>query len=262
MDKGSLKPSEARMIFRKEQYTGITAGWCRGYTQAGLVVLPKEDAYDFLLFCIRNPKPCPVLDVTEVGSSEPKLVAPNADIRFDLPRYRVYKNGVVVDEPKNIAAYWNDSMVAFLIGCSFSFEDALLKAGIPLKHLEDGTNTGVYNTSIECRSAGRFSGNMVVSMRPIPGRLVSRTVTITSQLPSVHGAPVHIGDPRVIGIRDLYKPEWGDPPRMDPGDVPVFWACSVTPQVVALNSKPKIMITHLSANMFITDIPTESFSIF
>ena len=262
MDKGSLKPSEARKLFREEKYIGYTAGWCRGYTQAGLVVLEEEDAFDFLLFCSRNPKPCPILDVTEIGSPDPRGIAPNADIRYDLPCYNVYKYGESVEEPRNIESYWNDSMVAFMIGCSFSFEDALLKAGIPLGHIDAGTNTGVYNTNIECRSAGKFSGNMAVSMRPIPGKLVARAVTITSRLPNVHGAPVFIGDPRDIGIKNLYEPEWGDPPIMNPGDVPVFWACSITPQVVAINSKPKIMITHLSANMFISDVPAESLSIF
>lgn len=261
MDKASFKPSEARQLFREEKYVGNTAGWCRGYTQAGLVILPKEDAFDFLLFCTRNPKPCPVLDVTEIGSPEPKVIAPHADIRYDLPSYSVYKDGEPAEEPKNIEQYWNDDMVGFLLGCSFSFEDALLKANIPMRHIDAGTNTGVYNTNIPCNSAGKFSGNMVVSMRPIPGNLVSRAVTITSRLPNVHGAPVYIGDPADIGIKDIYKPEWGDPPIMGPGDVPMFWACSVTPQVVALDSKPKLMIAHLSANMFITDIVTESLSI-
>jgi len=261
MDVSNMKPKEARMLFRKGDKSYITANWCRGYVQAGLVILPEEDAYDFLLFCMRNPKPCPILDVTEKSSPEPKFIAPDADIRYDFPSYRVYKKGIAIDEPKDISAYWNDNMVGFLIGCSFSFEDALMKDGIPMRHIEAGTNTGVYNTSIECRSAGRFSGNVVVSMRPIPGQLVPRAITITSRLPSVHGSPIHVGDPRVIGIKDLYKPEWGDPPIIEEGDVPVYWACSVTPQVVALKSKPEIMITHLSANMLLTDIFTESLAI-
>lgn len=257
MDVGSLTPKEARAVFREGKYTGPTAGWCRGYAQANLVVLPRELSYDFLLFCVRNPKPCPLLDVTEVGSPEPSRVAPGSDIRCDLPRYRVYRKGEFTEELVDISALWRDDMVAFLLGCSFSFEDALLRAGIPVRHIEQGRNVSVYITNIQCVPAGCFSGPMVVSMRPIPAELVPRAVTVTARFPSVHGAPIHVGDPESIGIRDLHRPDWGDPPTMLPGDLPVFWACGVTPQAVALKSKPEILISHSPGCMFITDVRNE-----
>ncbi|MEW6082234.1 MAG: putative hydro-lyase [Bacillota bacterium] len=261
VDIGGVRPPEARRLFREGKAQGPTAGWCRGYAQANLAVMPRKDAYDFLLFCVRNPKPCPVLDVTEAGSAEPRRAAPGADIRYDLSQYRVYRKGEFVEEPGDIAAYWGPDMVGFLLGCSFSFEDALLEAKIPMKHIEHGENVAIYNTTIQCEPAGRFSGTMVVSMRPIPGRLVPRAVTVTSRFPGVHGIPVHVGDPEAIGIKDVFKVDWGDPPRMEPGDVPVFWACGVTPQAVALNSKPDLMLTHSPGRMFITDILNESLSV-
>ena len=215
-------------------------------------------AYDFLLFCQRNPRPCPLIEVTDVGSPEPVGVAPGADLRTDIPRYRIYKDGVLADEVTDATPYWRDDLVAFLLGCSFTFEWALLEAGIQLWHVEQGKNVAMWRTSIECRPAGAFHGPMVVSMRPIPSSQLSKAVTASARFPNAHGAPVHIGDPAAIGIKDIGKPDWGDAQHFKPGDVPVFWACGVTPQAVALASKPSFMLTHSPGHMFITDLPNSS----
>ena len=190
-----------------------------------------------------------------MGSPEPVGVAPGADLRTDVPRYRVYKDGALADEVTDVTAYWRDDLVAFLLGCSFTFEWALLEAGIRLWHVERGTNVAMWRTSIECRPAGVFHGPMVVSMRPIPAAQVAKAVTASARFPSAHGAPIHVGDPAAIGISDIDRPDWGDPQPFNPGDIPVFWACGVTPQAVALASKPPLMITHSPGHMFITDLP-------
>ncbi len=247
-------PSRVRELVRKNAFTGPTAGISLGYAQANLVVLPRDLAFEFLLFCHRNPKPCPVLDVTGPGDPEPKLTAPGADIRTDIPRYRVYKKGELVDEVTGIETYWREDFVSFLLGCSFSFEEALLNAGIALRHLEERKNVSMYITNTRCQGAGRFQGPMVVSMRPMPGHQVSRAVQVTARYKAVHGAPVHIGDPEAIGVKDLSIPDFGDAVTIKEGEIPVFWACGVTPQAVALEVKPEIMITHSPGHMFITDI--------
>ncbi|HUG16102.1 MAG TPA: putative hydro-lyase, partial [Thermomicrobiales bacterium] len=249
---------EARAAIRGGAWTTHTSGLAAGYTQANLVVLPREDAYDFLLFCVRNPKPCPLLDITEAGSPEPALAAPGSDLRYDLPRYRVYEHGELVDEPTTLKSRWRDNLVAFLLGCSYTFEHALLAAGIPMRHFECGTNVPMYRANRECAPAGRFHGPLVVSMRPIPADQVARAVAITGRYPQAHGAPVHIGDPASLGIADLARPDWGDPAPLEAGDVPVFWACGVTPQAVAMRSRPELMVTHAPGHMFITDIPLAS----
>jgi uncharacterized protein YcsI (UPF0317 family) len=256
------RPQEIRADIRAGKMTGVTAGFCPGYVQANLAVLPKEHAYDFLLFCQRNPRPCPLLEVTDAGSPEPAGVAPGADLRTDLPRYRIYRDGMLVDEVSDATAYWRDDLVAFLLGCSFTFEWALLDAGIPLRHLQHGRNVAMWRTSIECRPAGLFHGPMVVSMRPIPCGLLARAVTASARFPGAHGAPMHIGDPASIGIRDITQPEWGDAQEFEPGDVPVFWACGVTPQAVALASKPPFMITHSPGHMFVSDMPNSALAAF
>lgn len=256
-NKEKITPKEARQMFR-EGLVATTSNWAPGYAQANLAILPREDAYDFLLFCFRNPKPCPILEVTEVGSPEPFTVAPGADLRTDLAGYRIFKNGECIEETQDITGWWRDDLVAFLIGCSFSFEEALINAGVPVRHIEKGKDCPIYKTEVDCIPAGRFSGPLVVSMRPVPSQLVSRAVTVTARFPSVHGSPAHIGNPEGLGIRDLSSPDWGDPPDINPGEVPMFWACGVTPQAVALNSKPELMITHVPANMFITDVWNES----
>jgi len=219
--------------------------------QTNLVILPYSSAFDFLRFCQRNPKPCPLIEVTDPGDPEPKLTAKGADLRTDLPRYRVYRNGQLIEEPTDIRDLWQDDFVAFLLGCSYSFEYALAKVGVPLRHVETGMNVPMYRTNIECVPSGGFSGPMVVSMRPIPARLVPLAVKVTSRVPQVHGAPIHVGAPAALGV-DLQQPGWGDPPEVLPDEIAVFWACGVTPQAVALDAAPELMITHAPGHMFVT----------
>ena len=255
-------PREIRADIRAGRLTGVTAGLGEGHVQANLAVLPKEQAYDFLLFCQRNPRPCPLIEVTDVGSPEPVGVAPGADLRTDIPRYRIYKDGEVADEVTDVTPYWRDDLVAFLLGCSFTFEWALLEAGIDLWHVRHGKNVAMWPTSIQCRPAGVFHGPMVVSMRPIPSAQLAKAVTASARFPNAHGAPIHMGDPSQIGIEDVSKPRWGDAQQFAPGDVPVFWACGVTPQAVALESKAPFMITLSPGHMFITDLPYSALAAF
>ena len=249
----STKPRDVRESIRSGTWRGVTSGMAPGYVQANLAILPQELAFDFLLFCQRNPKPCPVLEVMEPGRMEPVLTAPGADIRTDIPGYRVYEDGRLVAEVDSLLSYWRDDLVSFLLGCSFSFETAMVDAGIPLRHQDNGTNVAMYITNIATTPAGIFSGPMVVSMRPIKREQIVRAVQVTSRFPATHGAPVHIGDPAAIGITDLDNPDFGDPVEVRAGEEPVFWACGVTPQAVALNCKPSLMITHAPGRMFITD---------
>jgi uncharacterized protein YcsI (UPF0317 family) len=245
--------SEVRSAIRSGRWRKPTAGLAPGYTQANLVVVPRDLAYDFLLFCQRNPKPCPLLEVTDTGSPEPVRTAPGADLRTDLPAYRVYRDGKMVEECVEIVHLWRDDLVAFLLGCSFTFEAALLAAGVPVRHLELGCMVPVYQTSLECAPAGRFYGPLVVSMRPIPGHLVAKAVEVTARFPATHGTPVHIGDPASLGIAKLSQVDYGDPVPVHDGEVPVFWACGVTPQAAALSARIPFMITHAPGHMFITD---------
>lgn len=254
-------PKEARDLIRRGELSRPTCGIAPGYTQANLVILPKELAFDFFLFCQRNPKPCPILEVLEAGKYEPVLTAPGADVRVDVPLYRVYKDGELICEDRDITRYWSSEMVSFLLGCSFTFETALIRAGISLRHIVEGKNIAMYVTNIQAIPAGIFFGPVVVSMRPIPVAKIVRVVQITSNFPSMHGAPIHIGDPERIGIDDLAQPDYGDPVALKDGEVPVFWACGVTPQAVALRSKPSLMITHSPGHMFITDLLDEDFAI-
>ena len=244
---------EARDRIRSNRWRGVTSGVAPGYVQANLAILPKELAFDFLLFCQRNPKPCPLLEVIEPGRTEPVLTTPGTDIRTDAAGYRIYENGVLTAEVATIEDYWRDDLVSFLLGCSFSFEAAMLDAGIPLRHQEQGTNVAMYITNIQTVPSGVFSGPMVVSMRPIKREQVVRAVQVTSRFPATHGAPVHIGSPEDIGITDIDNPDFGDRVEVRPGEEPVFWACGVTPQAVALNCRPPLMITHAPGKMFITD---------
>lgn len=256
-----LTPAELRQQIRNNQLIQPTAGMANGYAQANLAILPKQQAFDFLLFCQRNPKSCPLLDVTDVGSPVPNFAAPSGDIRTDLPKYRIYENGELVKEVTDIKDYWTKDMVAFLIGCSFTFEHALLNNGIPVRHIEENCNVPMYKTNISCAEAGIFRGSTVVSMRPIPQQDVVRAAQVTSRFPAVHGGPVHIGTPDAIGIEDLYSPDFGDAVSIKEGEVPVFWACGVTPQAVAMETKPSIMITHAPGHMFITDIRDEKLGV-
>lgn len=261
MDLSKASPAEVRAMIRTGEITGQTSGMCDGYAQANLAILPKDLAFDFLLFTQRNKKPCPVLDVTEAGSPVPRLTAPGADIRTDIPRYRIYRKGELTDEVTDISSFWRDDLVAFLLGCSFSFEAPMIEAGLEVRHITDHHNVPMYKTNIECVPAGVFHGPMVVSMRPMKPADAIRAVQITTRMPFVHGAPIHIGDPKAIGIHDIDKPDFGEPSEIRPGEVPVFWACGVTPQAVAMAVKPEFMITHAPGHMFITDIPNASLAI-
>jgi len=252
-----LSGHDIRLQARSGRLTGPTCGLAPDYLQANLVIVPRDLAGDFLLFCQRNPKPCPILEVTEPGSWEPGRVAPGADLRTDLPRYRVYRQGVLVEEPSNLVDWWRDDLVAFLLGCSFSFEAAMQRAGLPVRHLEQGTTVPMYRTSVACTPAGVFAGPLVVTMRPLTPAQAVEAAVITSRYPHAHGSPVQVGDPEAIGIGDLTRPDFGDPVTLRAGEVPVFWACGVTPQAVLMEAKPELAITHSPGCMFVTDCLAE-----
>jgi uncharacterized protein YcsI (UPF0317 family) len=247
-------PQEVRAAIRTGQWDGPTAALAPGYTQANLVALPAADAFDFLRFCVANPRPCPVLEVCDPGSFAPLVFAPDADLRTDIPRYRVHRNGEVVDEVTDVLDVWREDLVAFLIGCSFTFERALLAAELPVRHIEQGVNVPMYTTAVACHPAGRFAGPLVVSMRPMTPAQAIRATQVTARYTAVHGAPVHVGDPSALGIASLASPHYGDPVEIRAGEIPVFWACGVTPQAVAAASRPELMITHAPGHMFVTDV--------
>lgn len=249
-------PAELRQAFRNG-LVRPTTGLADGYAQANLVVMPSRYALDFLIFCQKNPKPCPILEVGSKGDPITKIVANGADVRFDIPAYCVYRDGASAGQVKDIGDIWNDDLVYFLTGCSFGFEGALLAAGIPVRHIDSGTNCPMYMSNIDCAESGPFKGKMVVSMRGIPGRLVSKAVTVTARYPASHGAPVYIGDPAGLGISDLDKPDFGGKPVMRSGDVPVFWACGVTTQKIASDARLPLVIGHAPGHMFIADVLNE-----
>lgn len=240
-------PAEVRAMIRRREWTGPTVGVAEGYTQANLAFVPQDYAFEFLLFCQRNPKPCPVLEVTDVGSPHPSQLAPGADLRTDVPKYRVFEAGRLVAEPADVLDYWRPDLVVFLIGCALTFRGALQRAGVPQPP------SSMFQTNIACIPAGRFAGPMIVSAKAIPHDKVVRLVQVTSRFPNTHGAPVHIGDPAAIGIDDLERPYFGPPLRVGPGETPVFWACGITMQAAALASQIPFMMTNAGGNMFITD---------
>lgn len=252
-----ISPKALRQLIREEKITIPTSGMCGGYAQANLVILPEKYARDFKLFAEYNPKPCPILEITEPGSFTTHRTADNANIITDIPKYFIYKNGVKVDECINAEKYWQDDMVCFLIGCSFSFEEAMLRAGIDVRHITMGCNVPMYKTNIQCKPAGMFNGPYVVSMRPMKPEQVKEAYKITEKFPNVHGAPIHFGNPEEIGITDINNPDYGDAVIIKEGEVPVFWACGVTPQAAIENAKPEIVITHAPGHMFVTDILNE-----
>ncbi len=256
-----LSPREIREAVRSGKLTRTSRGMAPGYTQASLVVLPSKYAYDFLVFAQRNPKPCPILEVLDKGSYESVTAAPGADVRTDLPKYRVYRDGAVECEVTDVKDYWSNDLVAFLLGCAMSFDGALERAGIPNRHVEEGRSGSMYKSNIPCRPAGVFRGHMVVSMRPYSAAHAIRAVQITTRFQRTHGEPVHIGDPSAIGISDLSKPDYGEPVTIREGDVPVFWACSVTPQSIATSVKLPFMITQSPGHMMITDIRDDEITV-
>lgn len=248
-------PKELRSLIRMGKFDQPTAGHGGEALQANVVILPQGDAQDFLRFCQANPRPCPLLAVGEPGNpSLPPLG--DIDLRHDVPRYRVWRNGELVSEPTDIEEIWSSDLVSFALGCSFSFEDALTKAGIPVRHQLAGRNVPMYRTNIATRAAGKFSGPVVVSMRPMPAAAAIEAVSICQRFPLAHGAPVHLGDPAEIGIKDIYNPDYGDAPDIRTGDIPVFWACGVTPQAAIVAARPALAITHAPGYMLVTDIPS------
>jgi uncharacterized protein YcsI (UPF0317 family) len=251
-------PAEIRQLCRTGMLDTPTPGLALGYVQANLVILPLALAFEFLLFCQRNPKSCPILEVTEAGNPEPRIIAPGADIRTDLPRYQIFRQGQLVGETTDILSLWREDFIAFLMGCSFSFENALLNAGLPVRHIEESKNVPMYKTNLICLPTQKFSSPLVVSMRPIPMHQVVQAVEITSRYVKAHGSPIHIGNPEAIGITALENPDYGDAVSIRENEVPVFWACGVTTQTAILQLKPDLAITHAPGHMFISDLKDES----
>lgn len=242
------------MHIRAGEFSGPTAGHCQGLVQANLVVLPAEFAMDFLRYCQLNPKPCPLLAVSKPGDPSLPALGADIDVRRDVPRYRVFRDGRLIEERTDIIDLWRDDLIAFAIGCSFSFEAALMAEGLRLRHIEEGRNVAMYRTSVDTVPAGRFSGKLVVSMRPFAPAEAIRAIQICTRFPAVHGAPIHIGEPQALGISDLSQPDFGDPPSIASGELPVFWACGVTPQVALEMARPPLAITHSPGCMLVTDV--------
>jgi uncharacterized protein YcsI (UPF0317 family) len=255
-------PVEARRAARDGRLTGTTSGLAPGYVQGNLAILPADLAADFLRFCQLNPKPCPIIGLSDPGSPRVPGLGVDLDLRTDAPRYRVWKRGELVDEPTDLLEWWRDDLVGFVIGCSFSFEEALVQDGMVLRHQEVGCTVPMYRTSIETRPAGPFRGPTVVSMRPLKPADAIRAVQITSRFPDVHGAPVHLGKPEMIGIPDIQKPDYGDPVPVHEDELPVFWACGVTPQAAIATAKPAFAITHAPGCMLVTDVKNAKLSVF
>jgi len=257
-----MESREFRLKARRQEHTSPTTGYCMEYVQTNVVILPKDYAYDFLVFCQRNPKPCPLLEVLDPGCSEASITAPGSDIRTDVPKYNVLREGRVSETLLDISHLWRNDLVTFLLGCSFSFEEALINSGIQVPHIGLGQNVAMYRTSQMCRQAGMFRGELVVSMRPIEKDIVQRAKEVTCRFPSVHGAPVHTGDPQALGIPNLQQVDWGDPIEVTGTQVPVFWACGVTPMNAIMQAKIPFAVTHSPGHMFITDLLNKDMDIF
>ena len=256
----SVNPSQFRQLSAEGRYESPTAGVCNGYVQANLVALPERYAVDFAEFCRLNPQPCPLLEQVGPNNHLTSKLANSADLLTTIPKYLVWKDGRVLAETPDIRQFYRDDLVFFLLGCSFSFEEALSRAGIPLRHLAEGKNVSMYNTNIELNPAGPFSGNMVVTMRPIHHRLVAKACAITAHFPDVHGEPVHVGDPELIGIEEIGRADYGDTVEIRPGEIPVFWACGVTPQNVLVKARLPFAITHAPGYMFVGDVLNKDFA--
>lgn len=251
-------PREVRLAIRRRRHTGHTAGLAPGHVQGNLCILPREYADEFREFCERNPKPCPLIGMSAPGDPRIPALGADLDVRTDVPKYRVYEHGVLKEEAADLKALWRDDLVSFVLGCSFSFEEALMAAGLRLRYVDEGRNVPMYRTSVDTTPAGRFRGKLVVSMRPFKAADAIRAIEITSRYPRVHGAPVHIGFPEEIGISDLDRPWAGDPTEIKDDELPLFWACGVTPQSVVLDAKPSLCITHAPGHMLVTDLKNES----
>jgi uncharacterized protein YcsI (UPF0317 family) len=256
----TMTASELRRRIRSAEWTTPTSGAATGFLQANLVMLPASHAFHFLLFCTRNPKPCPVLDVLEAGESAP-AIAEGADLRVDLPRYRIFAKGEMTEEVTNVADRFRPDTVSFLLGCSFSFENAMLAAGLPVRNIEEDKNVSMYITNRQCRPAGPFDAPLVVTMRPMTPAQAIRAVQVTTRFHLTHGAPIHIGDPGELGIQDLDRPDFGDPVTVRPGEVPVFWACGVTSTLAAISARLDLTITHAPGHMFVSDLKDEHLAI-
>jgi len=251
-------PREVRRAIRSRRHTGHTAGLAPGYVQGNVCILPREYAAEFKAFCEANPKPCPLLAMSEPGNPRLPSLAEDLDIRTDVARYRVFRHGALEGEVTDLKALWRDDLVTFILGCSFSFEEALMAAGLRLRYVEQGRNVPMYRTNVDTAPAGRFRGKLVVSMRPFKPADAIRAIEITSRYPRVHGAPVHMGFPGQIGIDDLGKPWVGDATEVMAGELPLFWACGVTPQSVVLDARPSFCITHAPGHMLVTDLENAS----
>lgn len=247
-----------RAAIRAGEFTGHTAGQAPGKLQCNLAIIPAAHALDFLRFCQRNPKPCPVVGVSETGDPMLPTLGHDIDIRTDVPRYRIFRDGVLSGEQTDIKDLWRDDLVTVALGCSFTFENALMRDGIPVRHIEKGLNVPMFNSNIALQPAGPFHGNMVVTMRPIPADMVERAHQISARFPHAHGAPIAIGDPRALGIQDLSMPDYGDAVEVRDGEVPVYWACGVTPQNVLLEARLPLCITHSPGHMLIADVAEDS----
>lgn len=256
-----LKPSSAEQVraaIRSGAYDGHTAGLAAGKLQCNLAILPEEFALDFLRFCQRNPKPCPIVGVGDTGNPTLPTLGRDIDIRSDVSKYRIFRDGVLSDEVTDISNVWKDDLVTVALGCSFTFENALLRKDIPVRHIEAGRNVPMFRTTIDLTPAGRFAGQMVVTMRPIPEGQVAQAKAISGKFPQAHGSPIAIGDPLQIGIADLSQPDWGDAVEVKAGETPVYWACGVTPQNVLLDAKLPICITHSPGHMLISDVAEDA----
>lgn len=253
-----LSPQALRQMIRRQEHKSPTMGLAPGYLQGNLAIVPQAQAFDFLLFCQRNPKPCPIIGLAEAGAVTLPELGQDIDIRSDLPAYRVFRNGIPQGTVNDLGPLWRNDLVSFVIGCSFSFEEALQEAGIPLRHLQAGCNVPMYRTSIDTVPAGDFSGPLVVSMRAFPSWDAIHAILLSDRFRLAHGAPVHIGDPSQIGIEDIDTPDFGDPPYMEEGDIPVFWACGVTPQLALRHCGADLAITHAPGHMLVTDLPSST----
>jgi uncharacterized protein YcsI (UPF0317 family) len=250
-------PRDLRAACRSGEYDGPTSGHARGFVQANMVILPEADAAEFQQFCANNPKPCPVLEILDPGDPEPRNCAPGADVRSDLSRYRVFCDGVPMADPTDVSHFWRNDLVTFLLGCSFTAEEALMTAGLEPRHIQETGVVPMFLTTKPTKSAGKFAGPFVVSMRPYTPEDAQRAAAVTEKYPMAHGGPIQIGDPGALGIRDIKDPEYGEPVTIMDGEIPVFWACGVTPQEAILNAKPEIAITHAPGYMFVSDLQSE-----